>query len=59
MPKVVRLASSVRLSVELDPKNPEKIRRPLLELFYTEEKTSKITETSTVRAQYFNDYYQG
>lgn len=50
MPKVVRVATSVRLSVELDPKNPEKIRRPLLELFYSEEKTSKISEISMVRA---------
>jgi len=51
------MATSVRLTVELDSKNPESIRRPLLEIFYSEEKTSKITDSTTVRAEYFNDYY--
>lgn len=59
LPKVVRMATSVRLTVELDSKNPESIKRPLLEILYSEEKTSKITESTTLRAEYFNDYYQG
>jgi hypothetical protein len=56
---VVRLATEVRLTVELDPTVPESIRRPLLELYYQETLTSTITSDTTVSCQYFNDYYQG
>lgn len=58
-PKVVRLATRVRLSVELDPKLPEKIRRPMLEMRFEEQLTSLIAESTTVPVESFIDYYEG
>jgi hypothetical protein len=59
MPKVVRLATSVKLTVELDPVQPESIRKPLLTISYQEEKTSKVSETTLIPAVFFMDYYEG
>jgi len=57
-PSVIRYASYVRLSVQLDPDQEERIRKPLLEITYTEHITSLITETSEAPAAFFFDYYE-
>ena len=59
LPKVVRLATSVKLTVELDPIEPESIKKPLLTISYQEEKTSKVRETTLIPAVFFMDYYEG
>jgi len=58
-PTVVRLATSVHLTVELDPNVPESIRRPLLTIEYKEIKTAKIAADTKVDVDYFLDYYEG
>jgi len=56
--KVVRYASKVRLAVELDPENEEKIIVPLLSITYEEMKTNLITEDTNVKVSYLIEYYQ-
>jgi hypothetical protein len=58
-PKVVRMATSVHLTVELDSKTPESIRKPLLTIEYKEIKTAKIAADTKVDVDYFLDYYEG
>lgn len=57
-PDVIRYASRVRLSVQLDPDQEERIRKPLLEITYTEHLTSVITKTSEVPAAFYFEYYE-
>lgn len=57
-PAIIRYASSVKVVVQMDPDAPESIRKPLLEIEYTEHLTSLVTETSYVPVSFEFDYYE-
>jgi len=54
----VRFATSVKLTVQMDPDQEESIRRPLLTIEYTEYDNALIDETSEVPASFFFEYYE-
>lgn len=57
-PSIIRYASSVKVTVQMDPDQEESIRKPLLEIEYTEHLTSLVTETSFVPVSFEFDYYE-
>lgn len=58
-PQYIRYASSVRLTVQMDPDKEERIRKPLLEIDYRTYKTDIITDLSVeVPASFYFDYYE-
>jgi len=57
-PTYVRYASNVRLTVQMDPNNKERIRKPLVEIEYREYATATVTDTSEVPAEFYFEYYE-
>jgi hypothetical protein len=56
--KVVRFASSVRLTVTLHEDQAEKISKPLLEITYKEIETELVTAKTTTEVSLFVDYFE-
>jgi len=57
-PLYVRYAKSVKLRVQLDSEENEKIKKPMLYIDYEEYKVSTITSSTTTNLSYFVDYYE-
>lgn len=57
-PSIVRFASKVKVTVQMDPSQEESIRKPLLEIEYSEFQTSLIDEKSEVPASFYFEYYE-
>jgi len=57
-PLYIRYAKSVKLRVQLDSEQNEKIKKPMLYIDYEEYKVSTITSSTTTNLSYFVDYYE-
>jgi hypothetical protein len=57
-PTIVRYATDIKLSIALDPENPDSILKPLLWITYQEKRSSIISPGTTTTFNYLVDYYQ-
>ena len=57
MPAVVRWASSLKLKVELDLSQNEKIYSPYLEITYSEKPTNLIHKGTKTSVTFIMDYF--
>ena len=57
-PKYVRLATDVKLTIQMGANQEESILKPLLELEYKVYETELITELSDIDASYYVDMFE-
>ena len=57
-PEYIRLASTMKLTVQLDPEQKETIRRPYLYVSYVEKEVALLTAQETMKVTFYIDYYE-